>query len=300
MEFADTLISRFDGEAEMKKANSVLICFSNLETGKVLSKLGIDITRSRSEKASITLLYFIDKTDKTMDGVDMDEYQHKVIADILPSEEKEKITMRLFIKSSENFHADIVQLTEELKCNLLLLGINNLELRPEIAKNYSQLKNDPTNSEAAIFEHFSEREAKVLKSIDILFNRNTLPTGLLMDSGVNQLNKLFIPILHKEDLHIFNFLARLAQKESVKIMIWDAIGIIQSDPKMQKFFQAIQKKTDGRTLLWDNDKKIGTDFIKEQDLLLIGSEGWNKLICTPLQWLDDLPSTLIIKEKTNA
>lgn len=300
MDFADMLLNRFDGEAEMKKPNNALICFSKLETGKTLCKLATYIIRSKSEKSSITLLYSIDKAEEMRYREEMDKYQNKIITDFMPAEERSKITLRLFVQSSDYYHADIMRISEEQKSNLILLGISNSEFNPGLAKKYNQLKNDPTNSDIFILEQFQEREVETLKGINALFNRSTVSAGLFMDSGVTEFRKLFIPILHKADIHIFTYLYRIAQQENVKMMVWDAIGILQSDPKMQKLYQFIVKKTDARIHLWNNNKKIECDFIKEQDLVIMGMEGWGKLISTPLQWTDCLPSTLIVKEKTNS
>lgn len=82
-------------------------------------------------------------------------------------------------------------------------------------------------------------------------------------------------------------------------MIWDAIGIIESEPEMEKLYQRFCKKADGRLKLWDNDKKIENDFIGEQDLVLIGIEGWEKLTQSAVSWAHSLPSTLIVKPATN-
>jgi hypothetical protein len=67
---------------------------------------------------------------------------------------------------------------------------------------------------------------------------------------------------------------------------------------MQKLYQYIVKKTDGRVHLWNDDRKIEEDFIRGQDLVIIGVEGWVKLINAPLPWKEVLPSTLIIKDIT--
>ena len=300
MDFADMLSNRFDGEAEMKKNNSALICFSSLETGKVLSRLATRIIRSKSEKSSITLLYFIDKSEEIRLSEGMDEYKHRIISDILSTEERDKTTLRLFIQSTDDYYADIIRISEEQESNLILLGINNKEFDPGLVKKYGQLKSDPTHSEIFILEQFEEREAETLKNLNALFNRESVSTGLFFDNGSMQFRKIFIPILQKSDIHIFTYLYRIAQRENVKIMIWDAIGIIESEAKMQKLYQFITKKTEGRIYLWDNNKKIGCDFIRDQDLVIIGPEGWGKLICTPLPWTDCLPSTLIIKETTNS
>lgn len=300
MDFADMLLNRFDGEAEMKINNNALICFSTLETGKVLSKLATWIIRSKSEKSAITLLYFIEKSEEIRLNEEMDEYKHKIISDFISTEEKDKITLRLFIQSSDDYYADIIKISEEQRSNLILLGIHYQELNPGIIKKYGQLKSDPTLSDIFILDQFEEKEAGTLKDLNAMFNKNRVSTALFLDNGTTQFKRLFIPILQKSDIHIFAYIYRIAQQENVKIMIWDAIGMIGSEVKIQKLYQFISKRTEGRIHLWDNNKKIGCDFISEQDLMIIGLEGWRKLICTPLPWTDCLPSTLIIKETINS
>ena len=102
MDFADMLLNRFDGEAEMKIGKSALISFSTLETGKILSKLATRIIQSKSEKSAITLLHFIGKLEEMGLNEEIDEYKHKIISDFLPAEEKDKITLRLFVQSNDN------------------------------------------------------------------------------------------------------------------------------------------------------------------------------------------------------
>lgn len=299
MDFTDMFLNRFDGETDTKKLNSALICFSSLETGKALCWLASRITRMKSEKSAVTLLYFIDKEEQMRRKEEMDEYQNKIIADIMPTVERDKITLRLFILPSDNYHAEIMRISEEQNANLILISVSSSDFNPGLIKKLCLLKNDPAHSEVFILEQFGEREAKLLKGVNTIFNRNATPTGLYIDNGSKEFKKIFVPILHQDDILIFTYLYRIAQHEHIKIMIWDAIGILQSDPKIQKFYQFIVKKSDGRIYLWNNDKKIRCDFIKEQDLLITGTEGWNKLVCTPLEWTDCLPSTLIIKETIN-
>lgn len=299
MDFADTLLNHFENEAEMKRPYNALICFNSLETGKKMCRLTIHSIRSKSEKTSITLLYFIDKENEDLLSAKKDEYPQKILEDFIPSLEKDKITLRLFVQPLDNIQEEIRRISEEQKSNLVLLGIHRNTYFPELVKKYSSFKNNPANSDSFIQEQFDTKEAETLKNVNALFFNNTVSTGLFLDGGVTGFRKIFVPILHQTDIYLFTYLYRIAQQENMKIMIWDAIGIFQSNPKMQKLFQFIAKKTDGHFYLWDNDKKIGNDFIKEQDLVITGMEGWGKLISTPLSWIDNLPSIMIIKEKTN-
>jgi hypothetical protein len=79
-------------------------------------------------------------------------------------------------------------------------------------------------------------------------------------------------------------------------MIWDAIGILASDTKAQKFYQLIGKKIEGKVMLWDGNQKIDRAFIQGQDLVIMGSSGWAKLLNAGLPWIDALPSVLILKD----
>lgn len=298
MDFVDMLLNRFDGESELKRPTNALVCFTLPETGKTLSRLASDIAMSRSEKSAITLLQFIDDEEELQQTEEMDMYQSRLLAEFIPKGEKSRITMRLFVRESADKLADITRMAEEQHCNLVMLGIAANEADIQLVKKYSMLRSDPTLSETSLLELFQEGKAQTLKYISGVLNRIKVPTGIFIDNGLTVANNIFVPVLNKADVHIFTFVYQLAQKEHVHIMVWDAIGIIQSEPKMQKLFQFVVKRTDGRVQLWDDDKKIEQDFIQSRDLVIIGVHGWSKLISTPLSWCDALPSTLIIKDAT--
>ena len=100
-------------------------------------------------------------------------------------------------------------------------------------------------------------------------------------------------------MHIFDYIKRLAEKTTAQITIWDAIGVIDSTPEIKKMFQMLQKNSDNSVSLWDNSKKIEYDFIKQQDLIIVGFDGWVKLISSAITWSHSLQSTLIIRKKIN-
>jgi len=292
------LLNRFDGESELKKPTNALVCFTQPETGKRLSRLAFQIAMSRPDKSAITLLYLIDHQEEMLPADESNGARGMVLSDFMPKGEKSKITMRTFVRESEDHLTDILKMTEEQQCNLVLIGIGSDELDLKVVERYSRLRSDPSNPAAAILEQFTDSEVQRLQEISSLVSRNSVPTGIFIDNGLTEGNNIFVPILSKADVHIFTFVHHTAQKENVKIMIWDAIGIIASEPKMQKLYQFILKKTDGRVQLWDDDRKIEEEFIRKQDLVIIGVDGWVKLINAPLPWKESLPSTLIIKDIT--
>ncbi|NLA62810.1 MAG: hypothetical protein GX857_06230 [Bacteroidales bacterium] len=135
------------------------------------------------------------------------------------------------------------------------------------------------------------------KGVTSLLERNEKTTGIFIDHGLDTIDNVFIPILDKVDIHIFDYIKRLAEKTTAKITLWDAIGVIDSVPDLKKAFYLMQKNATGSVCMWDNSKKIDYDYIKQQDLVVMGFEGWTKLISSAITWSHSLRSTLIIRKK---
>ncbi len=299
MDFLDILVNKIDAEAELKKPVNALICFSRPETGNALCSLAVDIARAKSEKSSITVLHFI--SEEEMQAIeDVNIYKSALFSRMIEKTEKNHITIRTFVETSTDYVSDILDYAEKYDCNLILLGIGKQVFNPMLWSKYLSLKRDSLScGEQQMERHFNENEVRSLTSVATLLNRNPRATGVFVMNDFSETRKIFVPILDKEDIHLFTYIYQIAQKEKVKVMVWDAIGIIESHPKVQKLYQFMQKKTDGRIYIWDNNKKIEHDFIQQQDLVVVGIEGWDKLISSALQWTDSLPSTLIIKDKSN-
>jgi len=296
MEFVERLLKRFDGESGLRKPTSALACFSSLKTGKKMAQLIFQVAMTRSEGSSITLLYFMDRREEDLSEEEVTVLQSKINTDFMPKREKEKITLRTFISDEADHMAQIGKMIDELGCNLLVRGIRNEELNIRQVEHYSRLRRDPANPLPAILAQFPEEESMILQELSAMMENNRIPTALFVDNGMQQASRIFLPLLCKSDIHLFTYLYHLVQQEQTEIMLWDAIGIIKTEPKLQKIYQFIEKKSDGKLDLWNNDRKIDETFIREQDLMMIGVEGWSRLTNTPLLWKEQLPSLLIIKD----
>lgn len=277
-------------ENVLKKPVNVLVCFTDPEIGRTLSRLATYFAISRSEKSTATFLYL------TNDDQYGESAQLEGFTDIM---DKNKITVRYFVKKYDDFTAEIQKVSKEQNSNLLLIGISSNVLTAKMLQKYGRLKVDPANSEMYIKEQFTPEESHVLSEIYSLLDMNPITTGLFIYNNLKSVDKVFVSILSATDIQAFPLATiRFAQKENVELMVWDAIGAIETNPKMQKLYQSYIKKAEDRVNLWDNDKKIDKDFIMEQDLCIFGMEGWNRLISTSLPWIEALPSTLIVKAKT--
>lgn len=294
MEFVDILLKRIEGENELKRPVNALICFSKVKTGKALGALMNKMVRFRPDKSSVTLLNLID-AEQAKHIQDENTYKSELFSDIIQLSEANKLSVRTFVKQSENYVEDILRTADEYNCNLVLLGIGSSVFNSSLWHKYLKLREDNNLPEAAL-QQLDEKAASSLNNVSTLLARNKLSTGIFVENNYLDTNQLFVPILYKEDAYSFPYFYQMAKNPDVTVTVWDAIGLMESDQKFQKLFQFIAKKTDGRVKLWDNNKKIELNFIQQQDLMIIGFNGWEKLIGSPLSWTHCLPSVLIIKD----
>ncbi|HOI79642.1 MAG TPA: hypothetical protein PLI30_08565 [Petrimonas sp.] len=294
MEFVDILLKRIEGENELKRPVNALICFSKVKTGKALGALMNKMVRFRPDKSSVTLLNLID-AEQAKHIQDENTYKSELFSDIIQLSEANKLSVRTFVKQSENYVEDILRTAEEYNCNLVLLGIGSSVFNSSLWHKYLKLREENNLPEAAL-QQLDEKAASSLNNVSTLLARNKLSTGIFVENNYSDTNQLFVPILYKEDAYSFPYFYQMAKNPDVTVTVWDAIGLMESDQKFQKLFQFIAKKTDGRVKLWDNNKKIELNFIQQQDLMIIGFNGWEKLIGSPLSWTHCLPSVLIIKD----
>jgi hypothetical protein len=294
MEFVDILLKRIEGENELKRPVNALICFSKVKTGKALGALMNKMVRFRPDKSSVTLLNLID-AEQAKHIQDENTYKSELFSDIIQLSEANKLSVRTFVKQSENYVEDILRTAEEYNCNLVLLGIGSSVFNSSLWHKYLKLREE-NNLPEAVLQQLDEKAASSLNNVSTLLARNKLSTGIFVENNYSDTNQLFVPILYKEDAYSFPYFYQMAKNPDVTVTVWDAIGLMESDQKFQKLFQFIAKKTDGRVKLWDNNKKIELNFIQQQDLMIIGFNGWEKLIGSPLSWTHCLPSVLIIKD----
>ncbi len=296
MEFADIVLKRIEGEENPKRSFNALVCFSNRDSGRALGKIIDIIVHNRAGKSNITMLNLID-SNKALEIEDDNVYKSNLLADIISQIESDKFTVRTFVKEYDNFVNEVLKTAEEYDSELILIGTDKDIFNSHIWSKYLKLRGENIIDEDSYHNELGEELTRTIRDISTMMNRNDQITGLLIGNKIKKIERVFIPILKDEDILTLSYVCQFAKNQNITATIWDAIGILSNSHKMQKLFTTVSKKTDGRVKIWNNNKKISVDFINTQDLMIIGKTGWDKLIFTPLSWINDLPSTLIIKDK---
>ena len=292
MALIDKFLKRTLFEQEFEPPLNILVCFSKHDTGVALCKVANYLTHSKSKDEQIASLHLLEKEE--YDKIEnIEEYKASLYDGIIEECRKGTAMVRTFIKPSEDFVGEILSTSDKLDSNLVLIGIGQTVLTPQLWGSYQKFAanqgvSQDTDDTLDTISH---------KGVTSLLERNEKTTGIFIDHGLDTIDNVFIPILDKVDIHIFDYIKRLAEKTTAKITLWDAIGVIDSVPDLKKAFYLMQKNATGSVCMWDNSKKIDYDYIKQQDLVVMGFEGWTKLISSAITWSHSLRSTLIIRKK---
>ncbi len=292
MALIDKFLKRTLFEEETDPPLNILVCFSKHDTGIALCRIANYLTHSKSKDEQIASLHLLEREE--YDKIEnIEEYKASLFDGIIEECRKGPAMVRTFIKPSDDFVSEILSTSEKLDSNIVLVGIGPTVLTPQLWGSYQKFTANLSGSQ----ETENTLDTISHKGVTSLLERNEKTTGIFIDHGLDTIDNVFIPILDKVDIHIFDYIKRLAEKTTANITLWDAIGVIDSVPDLKKAFYLMQKNAAGSVCMWDNSKKIDYDYIKQQDLVVMGFEGWTKLISSAITWSHSLRSTLIIRKK---
>lgn len=292
MALIDKLLKRTLFEQESDPPLNILVCFSKHDSGIALCKVANYLMHSKDKDEQIASLHLLEREE--YDKIEnIEEYKASLYSGIIEECRKGTAMVRTFIKPSDDFVSEILSTSEKLESNLVLVGIGKTVLTPQLWGSYKKF----TANHGVTQETDTSLDTISHRGVSSLLERNEKTTGIFINHDLDTIDNVFIPILDKVDIHIFDYIKRLAEKTTANITLWDAIGVIETVPDLKKAFHFMQKNAVGSVSMWDNSKKIDYDYIKQQDLVVIGFEGWTKLISSAITWSHSLRSTLIIRKK---
>lgn len=292
MALIDKLLKRTLFEQESDPPLNILVCFSKHDSGIALCKVANYLMHSKDKDEQIASLHLLEREE--YDKIEnIEEYKASLYSGIIEECRKGTAMVRTFIKPSDDFVSEILSTSEKLESNLVLVGIGKTVLTPQLWGSYKKF----TANHGVTQEADTSLDTISHRGVSSLLERNEKTTGIFINHDLDTIDNVFIPILDKVDIHIFDYIKRLAEKTTAKITLWDAIGVIETVPDLKKAFHFMQKNAVGSVSMWDNSKKIDYDYIKQQDLVVIGFDGWTKLISSAITWSHSLRSTLIIRKK---
>ncbi|SMC35781.1 cation:proton antiporter domain-containing protein [Moheibacter sediminis] len=276
----------------------ILISFGNPERGRSLLKLADGMIRTLNGNASITAMHLSPTDD--LHHYNMDEYEKESFEPIIEESNNLDQEITTLFKGSNDIGGDIVEVANKGEYDLLLIGVGHSIFEGSLlgrVLGFTTKIINPKNilgqvtGRQNIFENSPFDEGT-----ELILSKSKVPVGVLIDKELEKLDRIFIPILSKEDVFLMNFAQKFINNSSSQITILDVANQIKTNAEIKESIRAIEHTAPNHISLI-HDKTIDKELLKKNDLMLVSLETWKKLVESKSLWLSDIPSCLILTGK---
>lgn len=277
----------------------ILISFGNPERGKTLLRLANGLVRKLNSNASVTAMHLSPSNE--LNQYNAVEYEKESFSPVIQESQNLNQKITTLFKASNDIDSDIAEVANKGGYDLLLVGVGQSifegSLLGKILGFTTRIINpdrllDQVKGKANLFENspFDERTRLIL-------SKSNVPVGVLVDKGLEKIEKVFIPVFREDDIFLIRFAQKLINNSAAQIIILDAAGQIKNHPEINELIRAIAQIAPNHISLL-KERTIEKDFLKENDLMVISANSWVKLVDSKSLWLSHIPSTLILTDKT--
>lgn len=274
----------------------VLVSFGNPERGKSLLRLASSLVRKLNGNASVTAMH-LSQTNE-LHHYNLEEYETESFAPIIEESQLLDQKITTLFKASVDIDSDITEVANKGDYDLLLVGLGQSIFEGSLLGKVlgfttriispDRIINTLSGKEK-LFENspFDDRTRQIL-------NRSQVPVGILIDKHFEKADRVFIPVFGREDEILIQYAQKLIHNSGAQVSILDASGYVKNNPTLKEFIRFIEQNAPNHIELL-SERKIEAEFLKNQDLMLISIESWEKLIDSQSVWLNNTPSTLVLK-----
>lgn len=285
---------------ELKESGKykILFSFGKPESGKALLKLANDLTQKLNGNATLTAMH-VSPVDE-IHQYDMAGYEKENFQPVIDQSLALNRKITTLYKASTDIDNEIIDVANTGNYDLLLIGFGEsiyegtlfgkvLGFTTRII-NPEKILNTVTGREN-MFDNspFEERTRHILA-------KSKIPVGVLLDKNFTQAQRIFIPLFTVQDNFLIMYAQKLIHNNGAQVVLLDAEGQIKNNNETKEKIRAIEQMAPNHITL-QSQRGIESDFLKQQDLMLVSLESWKKLVEREDLWLPDIPSTLIISEK---
>ena len=274
----------------------ILISFGNSERGRALLRLANSFVKKLNTKAEIATMHLAQTSE--IHQFNIKDYEEEIMTPIIDESKLLKQRITPIFKASNDINTDIFEEGNKGGYDLMLIGIGQsiyegsflgkvLGFTTSIMSP-ERLKNKLTGKEKLFDKsHFDERTREILIGANI-------PVGILIEKKLTKIERVIIPFLTESDVQLVNYFQKLINNAEARITLVDINGYIQSNEELNERLKLISEYVpDHLEVLkeWEIEKKL----INTYDLMMVSIESWESLVVEDEEWLNNAPSTLIIK-----
>lgn len=275
----------------------VLFSFKNKENGNALLKVANSLVKKQPENTSVTAMHLV--ASEETHSFDDSDYEQEVFAPVIEESQDLNQPIITLYKVSNDIDTDIVEIANKGDFDLLLVGLGQSifegTLLGKLLGFTTRIVNpdrliDKLSGKEGLFENspFDERTRHIMVSTKV-------PVGVYVDKGLENIDKVFVPIFSSEDSYLIEYAQRFIHNNDSQVVILDVTGQVKNSFTIKEVVRSIEQVKPNHITIRE-DKTVKKEFLETQDLMLVSLESWKKLIDSRSIWMDNIPSTLIIKQ----
>ncbi len=274
----------------------ILISFGNPERGKVLLRLANSLVRKLNDHAEIDVMHLAQTNE--IHQFNIKDLEVETMTPIKEEAWTLKQRITTIFRASNDVPSDVAEEANKGFYDLLLVGIGQsmyegsflgkvLGFTTRII-NPERLKNQLKGKEKLFDKsHFDDRTR------DILLNTN-VPIGIFIEKNIHQINNVIIPFFSASDVQLVNYFQKMITNAEALVTVVDINGFIKSNEELSTRLSQIQEYFPNHLQIlseWEIEKTL----VNKYDIMLVSLESWESLVVEDEDWLNNAPSTLILR-----
>lgn len=294
-----SIIDKFSKEKEAPRSVNVkkfdiLVAFANPKMGPVLLRIANGLVKKYFTHISVLHL----SSENTLFHSSMDEYETESFKPVLEEAKTLSKPITTLFKLSSDVSADIAEMSNKGNYDLLLIGVGQSIFEGTLLGrvlgyttniiNPDKLINTVTGKERLFGTNsFDDRTMQIL-------NRCRIPVGIFLGKSFKKAEYVVLMVSNVSDVALLKYAQLLLANPFTQVVLFDVNGMIKRNSYFAETLKELEEEFPRRVTV-SKDKSAELDWFKNQDLVIIGLEGWKKAIDNEELWIESTQNTLIIK-----
>lgn len=302
-----TLINRIFNSTSPQMANeisrsskyNILISFANPEMGKSLLRLAHGFVKELHDNATVTVMHLVESSE--IHQYNIEQYETESFEVIIDESRflKQKITT--LFKTSGDIVSEIIEIANKGNYDLLLIGIGKSIFEGNLLGKLLGFTTRIINPDRIINQFAGKESLFGNQALDqktqLILSKSDISVGILIDKGLEHINLIIIPILSEKDTGIMKFAQKLIKNQRAQITFVDLTGVLGKNIHLKESIKRVEQIAPNHVDIIEVST-IPLEILSKQSLMLISDTSWKKSIEQKYEWLRNIPSTLIISDKT--
>jgi hypothetical protein len=231
--------------------------------------------------------------------VDRNDLERESFRPIRKESELLGLNIETLFKVSNDVPSDIVEVANDGGYDLLLVGVGKPLLRGTVLGEllgFTSRVMDPTKLIGTLTgrESLLRADDQLDDDVRTFIERCRCSVGIFMDKGFTVADHVLLPVFAPGDQFLFHYAERLMRNVDAQVTLLDVTGLSAREPVFQAEAQRLMQQAPGRmTVLVP--RTIDKEFLQRYSFLLISYASWMRLAESRSVWLQQVPSTLILK-----